>query len=377
MAFKTSDIDIMYVRNGLDHDSLDLGTLCLSNKINPWSANKPMNFSSTSYSQRVNQMAVTSGFKVVSRQLVHEPPTAANGFYLTDFEGYDPKARKPSNVIQNEFVLEEQNGSGLGTGYGKPINNLVIRVDIPNTAVVHKWDTETSIMADTVTLTDTNDITLPGSFSDGMARASLASLSETNHYLNVPITIDLSSSLVGSIVNKTYKIWYGDSNDYKKFQIPDGSTVTLSIKILNVGVNITAGYDPLDWFPPMTIDSNPLYNGAYTAGNKRFELTYLNIEGLTKDVPTFPINYKRSFESKIGWSLKYKIVDNNGNEKVSLRDVPSTMYYNADATGTPNRYYVRWSGSLIFGLGYEGNVDIVSGDTIQFRMIPTNYYAPS
>ena len=53
------------------------------------------------------------------------------------------------------------------------------------------------------------------------------------------------------------------------------------------------------------------------------------------------------------------------------------MYYNADATGTPNRYYVRWSGSLIFGLGYEGNVDIVSGDTIQFRMIPTNYYAPS
>ena len=29
MAFKTSDIDIMYVRNGLDHNSLDLGTLCL------------------------------------------------------------------------------------------------------------------------------------------------------------------------------------------------------------------------------------------------------------------------------------------------------------------------------------------------------------
>ena len=377
MAFKMSDIDPMYVRNGLDHDSCDVGTLCLSNKINPWSERKPMNFGSASYAARQTGIANISGFKIVNRLLQHDPPTATYGYWLSDFEGYDHNARRPSNVIQNEFVLEEQNGSGLGTGYGKPINNLVIRVDIPNTAVVHKWDTETAIMADTVTLTDTNDITLPGSFSDGMARASLASLSETNHYLNVPITIDLSSSLVGSIVNKTYKIWYGDSNDYKKFQIPDGSTVTLSIKILNVGVNITAGYDPLDWFPPMTIDSNPLYNGTYTAGNKRFELIYLNREGLTKDVPTFPINYKRSFESKIGWSLKYKIVDNNGNEKVSLRDVPSTMYYNADGTGTPNRYYVRWSGSLIFGLGYEGNVDIVSGDTIQFRMIPTNYYAPS
>ncbi len=30
-----SDIDPMYVRNGLDHDSCDVGTLCLSNKINP------------------------------------------------------------------------------------------------------------------------------------------------------------------------------------------------------------------------------------------------------------------------------------------------------------------------------------------------------
>ena len=108
MAFKTSDIDIMYVRNGLDHDSLDLGTLCLSNKINPWSANKPMNFSSTSYSQRVEQMADTSGFKVDSRKLVHQPPTAEKGFYLTDFEGYDPNARRPSNVIQNEFVLESR-----------------------------------------------------------------------------------------------------------------------------------------------------------------------------------------------------------------------------------------------------------------------------
>ena len=372
MAFKMSDIDPMYVRNGLDHDSCDVGTLCLSNKINPWSERKPMNFGSASYAARQTGIANISGFKIVNRLLQHDPPTAAYGYWLSDFEGYDHNARRPSNVIQNEFVLEQQDGNGLGTGYGKPVNNLVVRVDVPNTAVVHKWATETAIMADTLTVTESIsgvDVTL--------ASASLASLSETNHYLNVPIVVDLSSNLAGSTVNKTYKIWYGNADDYKKFQIPGGTTVTMAIKILNVGVNVTAGYDPLDWFPPMTIDSNPLYNGEYVGGStKRFTLQYLNIEGQTKSVPTFPTNYYRSFESKIGWSLKYKIVRNDGSEKVPLTDVPPTMYYNADATGTPGRYYVRWSGSLVWDTtNVTGGIE--TGDTIQFRMIPTNYYAPS
>lgn len=104
-------------------------------------ANKPMDFASSSYSQRVNQMVVTSGFTIVNRQLVHRPPTAANGFYLTDFEGYDPNARRPSNAIQYEYALEEQSGTGIGTGYGKPHNTFGVRVAVPNTAVVHKWAT--------------------------------------------------------------------------------------------------------------------------------------------------------------------------------------------------------------------------------------------
>lgn len=376
MAFRTSNIDPMYVRNGLDHNSLDVGTLCLSPKINPWSANKPMNFGSASYAARVAAIPSVSGFKIVSRQLVHDPPTATYGYWLSDFEGYDHYARRPSNVIQNEFVLEAQDGNGLGTGYGRPTNSFAIRVDIPNTAVVLKWADEVAIQADTVSLTDTNDIVLPGSYSDGYARASLASMSETNHYLTVPLTLDLTSNRAGSTINRTYKIWYGDSNDYKKFQIPEGSTVTLSIKILNVGVNITASYDPMDNFPPLTIDSNPLYNGVYDSFNKRFTLTYLNIEGITKSVSTYPINYYRSFENKIGWSLKYQIVGNSGT-KVSLTDVPGTMYYNADGTGTPGRYYVRWSGSIVFDAASGVPNGIETGDTIQFRMIPTTYYAPS
>ena len=372
MAFKMSDIDPMYVRNGLDHDSCDVGTLCLSNKINPWSERKPMNFGSANYAARQTGIANISGFKIVNRLLQHDPPTATYGYWLSDFEGYDHNARRPSNVIQNEFVLEEQNSSGLGTGYGKPVNNLVIRVDVPNTAVVHKWATETAIMADTLTVTES----ISG-IDATVASVSLASLSETNHYLNVPIVVDLSSNLAGSTVNKTYKIWYGNADDYKKFQIPNGTTVTMSIKILNVGVNVTAGYDPMDNFPPLTIDSNPLYNGEYIGGStKRFTLIYLNIEGITKSVSTYPINYYRSFESKIGWSLKYKIVRNDGSEKIPLTDVPSTMYYNADGTGTPGRYYVRWSGSIVWDTtNVPGGIE--TGDTIQFRMIPTTYYAPS
>lgn len=72
--------------------------------------------------------------------------------------------------------MEAQDGNGNGTGYGKAVNNIAIRIDLPNTEVV-KWANKTSIQADTVTLTDSNDITLSGSYVDGYARASLASIS--------------------------------------------------------------------------------------------------------------------------------------------------------------------------------------------------------
>lgn len=369
MAFKMSDIDPMYVRNGLDHDSCDVGTLCLSNKINPWSERKPMDINSANYAARQVAIASTSGFKINSRFLVYQPPTAANGYWLSDFEGYNPSARRPSNSIQYEYALEEQSGTGIGTGYGKPHNTFGVRVAVPNTAVVHKWATETAIMADTLTVTESIsgvDVTL--------ASTSLSSLSETNYYLTVSIDVDLSNVMAGSTVIKNYKIWYGDVNDYKKFQIPDGSTVTMYIKVLNVGVNVTASYDPLDNFPPLTIDSATLYNGVYDSFNKRFTLTYLNIEGVKKTVQESPKNFYWSFENSIGWSLKYEIFGNSGT-KVPSTTVPSTMYYVADATGTPGRYYVRWSGSLVFD---SSNVPggIESGDTIQFRMIPTSYYNP-
>lgn len=381
MALPNTGITTNLVKVEIGSSSNNVGQLCTHSNINPWSTYKPINVPSVVLNDATR--GYVSGFKISERVLYYDKPTggAMSPYRLGDFRGYNHVARRPSNVIQNEFVSEEQNGSGLGTGYGKSSNSLVIRVSVPNTEVIHKWATEMAIMADTVTLTDTNDITLPGSFSDGMARASLASLSETNYYLNVPITIDLSSNLAGSVVNKTYKIWYGDSNDYKKFQIPEGSTVTLSIKILNVGVDVTASYDPLDNFPPLNIDSTTLYNGVYDSFYKRFTLTYLNIEGIKKVVQESPNNFYWSFENKIGWSLKYEITGNSGT-KIPSTTVPTTMYYVADATGTPGRYYVRWSGSLIFdetnAPGRAGGIPggIEDGDTIQFRMVPTSYYNP-
>lgn len=228
MAFKTSDIDIMYVRNGLDHDSLDLGTLCLSNKINPWSAKKPMNFNSTSYSQRVNQMAITSGFKVANRLLVHEPPTAANGFYLTDFEGYNHSARGPVNMVQEEFVLEDLSN----VGHGKSTNPMVVLINIPNTEVVRKWADEQTIQADTVSLTNGAGVVLPSSQAGQYARVALNTLDEGSHYARMPITLDLSSYSTNTTATFTFYIWYGNSSDYNKFQIPGGTTVTLKVKIL-------------------------------------------------------------------------------------------------------------------------------------------------
>ena len=48
MTFREYNITPMYVRNNLNYDSLDVGTLCLSPNINPWSERKPMNFGASS-----------------------------------------------------------------------------------------------------------------------------------------------------------------------------------------------------------------------------------------------------------------------------------------------------------------------------------------
>lgn len=374
MAFKTSDIDIMYVRNGLDHNSLDLGTLCLSNKINPWSANKPMNFSSTSYSQRVNQMAVTSGFKVVSRQLVHEPPTAANGFYLTDFEGYNPSARRPTNMTQEEYVLEDLSNPGKG----KPSNPITVLVDIPNTEVVHKWATEQSIQADTVSLTDVNGIVLNSSISGEYARVALSTLNEGSHYARIPITLDLSSYNVNTTVSFTFYIWYGNSSSYNKFQIPDGKTVTLKVKILASTVLITYSCEPLDLFPPLSIDTATSYStGTFTSASSQYTLTTLGISGMTKPGLDYPVNQYIRFQNKTDWTLQYTILNTSGNTVQSYKNVPSTIstYMSVDATGTPGRYSIAWSGSITFG-AVNGDVPIQSGYTIRFRITPGPSYSP-
>ena len=374
MAFKTSDIDIMYVRNGLDHDSLDLGTLCLSNKINPWSTYKPMNFGSASYANRVLAIPGISGFKISGQQLVYDKPTSGYGYWLTDFEGYNPNARKPTNMTQEEYVLEDLSNPGKG----KPSNPITVLVDIPNTEVVSKWATEQSIQADTVSLTDANGIVLNSSISGEYARVALSTLDEGSHYARIPITLNLSSYNVNTTVSFTFYIWYGNSSSYNKFQIPDGKTVTLKVKILASTVLITYSHEPLDLFPPLSIDTATSYStGTFTSASSQYTLTTFGISGMTKPDLDYPINQYIRFQNKTDWTLQYTILNTSGNTIQSYKNVPSTIstYMSVDATGTPGRYSIAWSGSITFG-AVNGDVPIQSGYTIRFRITPGPSYSP-
>ena len=374
MAFKTSNIDPMYVRNGLDHNSLDVGTLCLSSKINPWSANKPMNFGSASYTNRVAAIPSVSGFKINSRQLVHDPPTAGYGYWLTDFEGYNHSARGPVNMVQEEFVLEDLSN----VGHGKTTNPMVVLINIPNTEVVLKWADEQIIQADTVSLTNAAGVVLPSSQAGQYARVALNTLNEGSHYARMPITLDLSSYSTNTTVTFTFYIWYGNSSDYNKFQIPGGTTVTLKVKILASTVLISYSYEPLDLFPPLTVDSSTSYStGSFDSPNKRYTLTTLGISGVTKSGLDYPVNQYLRFQNKTDWTLQYTILDGSGNTLQAYKNVSTTIssYMSVDATGTPGRYSVIWSGSMTFGV-INSDIAIEAGYTIKFRLTPGSSYSP-
>ena len=46
-----------------------------------------------------------------------------------------------------------------------------------------------------------------------------------------------------------------------------------------------------------------------------------------------------------------------------------------NATGTPGRYSVIWSGSMIFGV-INSDIAIEAGYTIKFRLTPGSSYSP-
>jgi len=333
-----------------------------------------MNFGSASYTNRVAAIPGVSGFRIDSRQLVHDPPTAGYGYWLTDFEGYDHSARGPVNMVQEEFVLEDLSN----VGHGKVNNPMVVLINVPNTEVVLKWADEQIIQADTVSLTNAAGVVLPSSQAGQYARVALNTLNEGSHYARMPITLDLSSYSTNTTVTFTFYIWYGNSSDYNKFQIPGGTTVTLKVKILASTVLVSYSYEPLDLFPPLTVDSSTSYStGAFDSPNKRYTLTTLGISGVTKSGLDYPVNQYLRFQNKTDWALQYTILDGSGNTLQAYKNVSTTIssYMSVDATGTPGRYSVIWSGSMTFGV-INSDIAIEAGYTIKFRLTPGSSYSP-
>lgn len=358
MTFREYNISPMYVRNGLDYDSLDVGTLCLSPNINPWSERKPMNFGASSLAEREAYYPNISGFKINNSVLEYDKPTALNGYWLSDFSLYNHTARKPSNVVIEQNFFEDPT-----TNKGQDKNPLVLTLLLPNTEVVKKWASETIIQADTVSITDINGVVLPSSVNGQYARSSLAGISETNYSIQIQLSLDLSAYNELNNYSFTYYIWYGNSSNYKKFKIPSGDTVTITGKVLSYGVNISATIVPLDKFPPYTISNySNLSTGTFNSTNSTYTFNTFRIEGIAKSVDS---SYIYQFQNKTGWNLYYRVLNSDGTIKVADTLIP--VAYTADATATVGRYYITSS------LQWTIN-NVVNGNEIRFVIKPESGY---
>lgn len=358
MILPNSDISLMLVRNTLSEPTLDLGTLCLSPRINEWSEFKPVSSPAPTLNEATRNYI--SGFAPIGRVMTYIRPSGGKNspFRLGDFRGYNTLARRPINtqLEQNCFEISENDH------IGRPDEAFEFNVVVPNTVVVKRWDAEHGI--DTLTICDENGIILQGSSQQGSgyAQYKLSDLSETNYSVRIGIKMDLSGYRTNQTFSKVCQIWYGNADDWKKAQIPGGDTVTITGKILPLGVIVNVTFTPLDRFPPMNIsNSSTAVSTSYNSSTKVLTVNNIRLEGLIKEASS--MSDRLNFQNLTGWELQYQVRDAaTSTIKVPFTKIPVSVY--ADATALPNNYYCGSSQSWTIS-------NVVAGDYVTIRMEPS------
>ncbi len=359
MALPNTNISTSLVGTTLGSSSRDVGTLCTHPHINEWSPYKPISSGSITLSEEFREQV--SGFLIIGRYLSYNKPTggANSPFRLGDFRGYEHTARKPQNTTINSNVMALNEGDTTG-----PDNALIsISVTLPDTTTFKKLMEEYQVTHCSIYNQSDEYI--------GNQRMSLSAISETNSILFGSVNLDLSSIPVGGTFNRSLKIYYGNSTDYRRFQVPGGDSISVSGKILPKGVKVATGILPTDSFVPHGITSVD-YTSSYNNGTGVFTMTYLNITGPGKnsgDTYKNTIMYN-NFSAKINWKLKYSVTDANNNIKVTERDVPNwsslNAYIDQHPTGLHDLGIWRIVNSAPLTLS-----GMAHGDTVTFRLVYT------
>lgn len=359
-ALPNDKITTTLVANTLVVGSRDVGALCSHTSINPWSRYKPVNFESPSISGITRD--ALSGFVINSRVLVYDKPTGgANSPYrLGDFRGYNHTARRPANINKTQNFLAQYDGDT----HGGSTNAVSISVILPNTEVMNLLKTQYGITH--CSIYDTNDIFV------GSSRMALNSLTESNYQLNSSANVNLESTPVGGTYNKTFKIWYGNINDYRMFSIPGGDTITVTGKVLARGVRFQTAILPTDSFIPYSITGGIQVTSTFDAANEKVTIDYIRIAGAAKNAQD---TYKNSlmygnFNAKVNWQLQYQ-VSVNGVITVPYTLVPNWYNLNAYSTQPIDLMYSMGSYEVINGSQMEVT-NVPHGSIITFRLTYTS-----
>ena len=297
MALPTTKITVKQVRDTLGETTLKVTELCTSPKINEWSPYKPIKATVVPRSEATRDNI--SGFTIVNNYLEYERPDEV--FALGDFRGYNHYARRPSVENFNKVVLDNntdfvQNGSV----------SVVVNITNPDQECFAKVLNENM-----PTLTPKISIyEVVNGEEGGMIANDLDVTNGADGITRVSFTAQFSFTQVppsGTILTKTYNIWYGDAGQTKTFRIHGADTFTVTVKIISAYPKVQVSLETSDFLAIGSVNPITNYSYDYNMNTKTLVINNLQITGLTKGPETF------QYIDGHTYSVDYRGLDSNQN----------------------------------------------------------------
>ena len=300
MALPTTKVTLKQIRDTLGETTLALTALCTSPKINEWSPYKPINNSQVPRATATRDYI--SGFRIVNNYLEYDKPTGTSDspYCQGDFRGYNHYARRPSVENFNKVVLDNNTDLIQDGKVG-----VVINITNPDQECFAKVLNENM-----PTLTPTISIY---EVVGGVENFIVSGLPITNGSDGITrVNFDAVFSFTGgmppsgTILNKTYNIWYGDAGQTKRFRIHGADTFTVTVKIISAYPKVQLTLDTSD-FLAIGTSSISSYIYDYNMNTKTLVINALQLTGATKGPATFQHTDGHTY------SVDYRGLDSNTN----------------------------------------------------------------
>jgi hypothetical protein len=375
-ALGENNTTIFKVRNAIDHPSISVAGLCVAPVVNGYSPRKPIDYNAAFLADSVRSRV--SGFVIdpFTQKAKYRKPQGglSSPYRLADFRGYLHDARRPQpvNIVQNAFQ------AGENYAYGSPNQLFSFGVPLPNIEIVKMWGNEAALLGDVISLYDDSGVILTsGEETDFVGENGKY---QARYYLNrytendsvwFLIEADLSSVGVGMLFTLNFQIWYGSSvyEDYKRFQLENGDTVTVTGKVQALTVLVNPSVLPLWHFPPLDVTNahdpvSPAVSFSYNSTSKVLTITNMQFRGTMSEGHTS--TDRRNFEAGRGWKFQYSLWDQNYNQISGWTDIPVTDFW-----GTTNVEDNTYSAGIYSTFQLTG---IEQGDIVNIELIAGDLY---